>query len=181
MNKKPLVIPEYEKEVMEHGYDTLTYRYKNLVNQLALNIPASEIYDTFVSEYENKSYVNTLSQSDRDASAKFPNNKRKEQYIKEIVQKKQLGNIIAMKQIEINDIYLDEFRRIAIDKFITKEFINNKLVELEKDIDELPKKYQVDKKMKLYELMNKVIEKQDTSPSQTNIQINNNIPEFKDK
>jgi hypothetical protein len=179
--KTPLVVPEYEKDVYSHGYDNLTYRYKNLVNQLALNIPKDEIYDTFVSEYENTSYKNSVPTHMRTQSNNQPNKKAKEEYITNIVNKKQLGNIIALKQIEINDIYLDEFRRIAIEKYITKEYISNELVKLKEEIEDLPKKDRIDKKMKLYELMHKVIEKQDITPGQTNIQINNQIPSFNDE
>jgi hypothetical protein len=178
---KPLNIPEYEKDVCSYGYEKLTYRYKNLVNQLALSIPKNEIYDAFVSEYENRSYKNTLPSKQRTIDGIDPLPKLKEIYIDDIIKKKQLGNIIALKQIEINDIYLDEFRRIAVEKYITKEYINNELVKLKKEIEELPKKYQIDKKMKLFELMNKVIEKQSSSPSTTNIQINNQIPAFNDE
>lgn len=178
---KPLNIPEYEKDTYGYGYEKLTYRYKNLVNQLALNIPKAEIYDSFVSEYENNSYKNTLTVAQRTANGNEPTPRLKEDYIAAIVKKKQLGNIIALKQIEVNDIYLDEFRRIAVEKYITKDYINNELVKLKAEIEELPLKVQIDKKMKLFELMNKVIEKQSSTPSTTNIQINNQIPGFNDE
>jgi len=182
MSKDCLLVPKNTQEIAQHGYNTLPFRLQNLVNQLVLNIPKDEIYDAIVSEQENKTYTTSLKPAYRSSDNKAPNKRKKEEYISNTIRKNHLETILALKTQEIGNIYLDGFKKIMLEKLVTKELVLNKFLELEEKIrNELPKKEQVPALHKVYDSMAKIIEKQDQGLSQTNIQINNNIPGFEEK
>lgn len=162
-------------------YKYLNVRDRKLIDDVSLAVPYSTIFDEYFREREKNVFLRAYHLDKDKADGADISALSKKKILLQVINRKGLGKFITARRKEISDIYLEEFRKKAVDTFISKEFIKNELVKLREKVKDLDVEKQIIYELKILNQIDKAIV---TDPSSskgnvtTNIQINTNLPDW---
>lgn len=169
---------------MEAEYFNMHIRDRKLIDDVTLGVPYPQIYDEYYTPYEKAKFTKDQLLLDRTRTDEqdLPD-KTKRNIVIQTISRKQLGKFITARRKQINDIYVEEFRKRAVQTCISQEFVQNELVKLREKMDnmDLTPSMRMKYELKILEQIEKTLDKQQSKDAVTNIQINNNLPDWDKK
>jgi hypothetical protein len=177
LNNIPEIIISPTNNIIEDQYMALDNEYKIIVDSVTLGIPYEQIYDEYFHEHIHRIHMRDKTLRTTDETDIQPKFKRK--LILKLIHDKDLLKFIQHKRKQIEKIYLEEFQKKALSTYVSVEFLANELLKLKEKTEFIDDpKEQVRMQLEVIKTLDKVIKKPDGKQPTTNIQINNNMPDY---